>query len=249
MRRTESATGQATYVDTSGRAIQVALLLVLILATGSAFAVSYAPLYEIALQIGLPAGVALFLPLALDLGAVASALSSVILRARQEGHVSAIITLLFVMGVSVTAQVLHAYQLESRWSVSTLLAALILASAPVSTVMLSHLALKSLTAKPARRSRGKRTQSVPASAPAKEKVSAKAVDGPQVTKPVPEKPVVKAVTDSEVPARNPGENEVAYAVRLYRDHGVSQRRAAELAGTTRTRMATLMRRIEEERAA
>lgn len=233
-------TPMARYINTESRGLQTVLVCVLAIIAVSAFILGAGPLIEIGQDwAGLSIGFATLIPVVLDAAAVAAAVATLVRRARGQRGALEQIALLLTIVISCAAQIVHAYTIESGWTAQTVVVACILGSAPLITLLASHIALRALVQPPTKRgkSSGRAATKAPTAAPrqATPKRSAAVTAPPrQATH-----PPLAAVTDA--PQRRADELPVAYAARLHLDHSFSQRRAAEVAGTTRAKLETVLR--------
>lgn len=229
-------------LDQAGRGVQVALTVVLMIVAVSAFVLGAIPLISIAQEwAGLPAGVAALLPVVLDAGAVAAALAAIVRHTRGQRATLETALLLLTVVVSVCAQVVHAWQIEGGvWEPRTVIIAAALGSAPVIVLLASHAAIRTLTPPRQKRARGARRTApavvqkpaLAAQASTPGKVAAKPAAA--ATKPKPKPP-------ADLPERLGDETDLDYAIRLHVEHGFGQRKAAELAGTSRSKIETRLK--------
>ncbi|MGO1735851.1 MAG: hypothetical protein ACTHZ9_05965 [Leucobacter sp.] len=244
MSSTTPASADTLSIDQAGRGVQVALTVALMIVAVSAFVLGALPLMSIAKEwAGLPTGVAALLPVVLDAGAVAAALAAIVRHTRGQRATLETALLLLTVVVSVCAQVVHAWQIEGGvWEPRTVIIAAALGSAPVIVLLASHAAIRTLTPPRPKRARGARRTApavVQKPAPAAQtsapvKAAAKSIAAP--------KP--RATPPADLPERLTDETDLDYAMRLV-DLGFGQRKAAEYAGTTRSKIET---RLKQQRA-
>ena len=238
---------EAVYLSTETRGLQVAVVVSLLVIALAAFVLGAAALVEIAaVWAGLPLPVALLLPVVLDAGAVAAALASLVRRGRGQRATLEAAVLFLTAGISTAAQVVHAYSLsEGAWTAQAITVAVALGCAPLLTLGASHIAMRALVQDPRRKTPARRP-AARAVKPQPAKVAA--AELPQVK---PAKPVAPPVSPASpgVPFdRLPDESEVDYAARLVLSGEFSQRKAAEVAGVTRSRVETALKRLESQSA-
>ncbi|GAA1565792.1 hypothetical protein [Leucobacter aridicollis] len=231
-------------LDQAGRGVQVALTVALMIVAVSAFVLGALPLISIAKEwAGLPTGVAALLPVVLDAGAVAAALAAIVRHTRGQRATLETALLLLTVVVSVCAQVVHAWQIEGGvWEPRTVIIAAALGSAPVIVLLASHAAIRTLTPP---RQKAKRAGRRTAPAAVKPASAAQASASAKAPKPAGAKPGAAPKPRPEPPADLPerlaDETDLDYAVRLHVEHGFGQRKAAELAGTTRSKLETRLK--------
>lgn len=230
-------------LDRAGRGVQLALVAVLLTVAASAFILGAVPLVQIASEWArLPTQVAVLLPVVLDAAAVAAALAAIVRHQRGQKAGLENVLLLLTVVVSVAAQVVHAYELAG-WSPRGIIIASVLGSAPVIVLLSSHAAIRTLS-QPAPKRRAARGRAVPSQArPAGEVAVAAQVTRTKAKPAAASRP--RPVPPENLPERQAGEDELDYAVRLL-DHGLGQRKAAEAAGVTRSRVETKLKQLARE---
>lgn len=234
-------TGETLSLDQAGRGVQIALTAVLMIVAIAAFVLGALPLISIASDwAGLPVGVAALLPVVLDAGAVAAALAAIVRHARGQRASLEMVLLALTVIVSVAAQVVHAWQIEGgTWEPRTVIIAAALGSAPIIVLLASHAAIRTLTPPRQKRGRVARRPAQPAPKPTPA-VQASAPVKPAVDKPA-AAPKPRPVPPVDLPERQRDEADLDYAIRLLDLGLVGQRRAAELSGTTRSKIETRLK--------
>ncbi|GAA1620948.1 DUF2637 domain-containing protein [Leucobacter chromiireducens] len=242
---TGTAGAETLSLDHAGRGVQVALTITLMIVAVSAFVLGALPLISIAQEwAGLPTGVAALLPVVLDAGAVAAALAAIVRHTRGQRATLETALLLLTVVVSVCAQVVHAWQIEGGvWEPRTVIIAAALGSAPVIVLLASHAAIRTLTPPRQKRSRSARRNAGAAQKPAPTAAHT-STSGGVAAKPAAPKPAAaaapKPTPPADLPERLADEADLDYAMRLL-EHGYGQRKAAELAGTTRSKIETRLK--------
>lgn len=232
----------ARYINTESRGMQLALVLAIGTVAMASFILAARPLIEVGQEWAKLGATAWLIPVALDAAALVSAGAALIRRQRDQRATVELLTLLLATTVSVAIQIIHAHGIEGTWTLETISVAFLLGAAPILTLAASHIALRALTPprkanRAAVRKRTARTSSGgQAAAPAAP--IEKSPQRPQPTRP-------RAVPSSgDVPPRRVDESEIEYAVRLNQECGLGQRRAAEIAGTTRSKLETRLRQMK-----
>ncbi|WP_017794038.1 DUF2637 domain-containing protein [Leucobacter salsicius] len=242
------------YINVEGRGMQTLIILGLWVVAGAAFVVSARSLYAIGTDwLGLEPAIALCLPLGIDMMAIVAAISRLRLRARGLGAVLPGLSLLVIALVSVAAQAVHAWSIRGVWTPETVTGVVISAAMPLTVLAASEIMVM-VMAPPKLAKRGRSTRRV---APVPQKpapaVQASAPVKPAVAKPAAAKvaaaPKPRPVPPVDLPERQPDEADLDYAIRLLDLGLVGQRRAAELSGTTRSKIETRLKQKAVEVAA
>lgn len=226
------------------RKLEKAVVGALLVVAFAAFLLASLPLIEVGTEWAqLPLGIAILLPIALDGGAVAAALGSLVRRSRgQRAHLETVL-LLLTIGVSLGVQIAHAHEIERVWTPRTVIIAAVLSAAPLTTLMATHVALRAVAPEP---TRAPRRRPAPQAATQPSTGRCEAPEAAPPKKPVPlAKPesATPAQLNADIPLRAEGETDTDYAVRLVRDSGVSQRQAAAAAGITRARVEGALKKV------
>ncbi|KAM9872692.1 DUF2637 domain-containing protein [Leucobacter aridicollis] len=237
------------YIDVEGRGMQTLIILGLWVVAGAAFVVSARSLYAIGTDwLGLEPAIALCLPLGIDMMAIVAAISRLRLRARGLGAALPGMSLLVIALVSVAAQSVHAWSMSGVWTPETITGVAISAAMPLTVLAASEIMVMVMAPpKAAKRGRGARrtapavVQKPALAAQASTPRKAAAKPAAAATKPKP-KP------HADLPERLADEANLDYAMRLL-DHGYGQRKAAELAGTTRSKIETRLKQRAAAEAA